>query len=86
LLIYRAHGIERRTVSKRNTAVHRKGTMAMNTLSPQATEALRILRAIRKLPTSDATVAAERRATKNLSAPDLTTVALALQADEAGAQ
>jgi hypothetical protein len=60
--------------------------MATSTLSPQATEALRILRAIRKLPTSDATVAAERRATKNLSAPDLTAVALALQADEAGAR
>ena len=60
--------------------------MAYEPMSPQATEALRIIRAIRQLPTSDATVAAERRATKNLSAPDLTAVALALQADKVGAQ
>ncbi len=56
-------------------------------ISPTATEALRIIRAIRKLPKSDATVAAERRATKNLNGPDLTAVALALDADErAGAR
>lgn len=55
-------------------------------LTPAATEALRIVRAIRKLPKSSATVAAELRATKNLTGPELTTVALALETDEVGAQ
>jgi hypothetical protein len=55
-------------------------------LTPAAAEALRIVRAIRKLPKSSATIAAEHRATKNLTGPELTTVALALEADEVGGQ
>lgn len=58
----------------------------MDTLSPAAAEALRIVRAIRKLPQSPATLNAERRATKGLNSPDLTAVALALDEDTAGAR
>lgn len=54
----------------------------MEALSPAAAEALRIVRAIRKLSQSCATLNAERRATRGLNAPDLTAVALALDADE----
>ena len=54
------------------------------TLSPAATEALRSIRAIRKLPQSSATLNAEKRATKNLTVDDVIAVALTLQADEVG--
>jgi hypothetical protein len=58
--------------------------MAAQNLSPQASEALRIIRALRKLPQSSATISAERQATKNLNGPDVTAVALALVEDEKG--
>lgn len=52
----------------------------MQELSPKATEALRIIRALKKLPNS--TARAEARILKQLSLTDMTDVALAL--DELG--
>jgi hypothetical protein len=54
-------------------------------ISRKATIALQAMRALRKLPKSDAVRAAEIRATKSLNSFEITQVALALADDEARA-
>jgi len=50
-----------------------------NDLSPAAKTALRKIRALRKLPETESTVAAERRIIKYLNLTDVVTVAIALE-------
>jgi len=51
-------------------------------LSPAAQRALKIIRALRRLPDTSGTLAAEKHALNQLRLPDLTQVALILQDDE----
>ena len=51
-------------------------------LSPKGLEALRTVRALRHMTQSGATVAAERRATKQLSIADITQMALILAREQ----
>jgi hypothetical protein len=51
-------------------------------LSPQALTALRNIRAIRRLPETSSTVAAEKRVLNQLNSKDTLSVALALEGDD----
>jgi hypothetical protein len=51
-------------------------------LSIDAQRALRVIRALRRLPETSGTIAAEKRALNQLRLPDLTAVALILQEDD----
>lgn len=51
-------------------------------LSPDAQDALRLIRALRRLPEMSGTRAAERRALNHLKLADLTAVALILARDD----
>lgn len=51
-------------------------------LSPEAQEALRLIRALRRLPEVSGTIMAEKRALNSLKLNELTAVALILQKDE----
>lgn len=55
-------------------------------LSPKGLEALRTVRALRRIATTSATIAAEKRATKQLSVADITQLALILAQKEEAAQ
>jgi hypothetical protein len=51
-------------------------------LSPKGLEALRTVRALRRMAPTGATVAAEKHATKQLSVADITQIALILAQEE----
>ena len=51
-------------------------------LSPEAKSALRLIRALRLLPETEGTIAAEKRAIRDLRLRDLNAVALILQEDD----
>jgi hypothetical protein len=51
-------------------------------LSPTAQEALRLIRALRRLPETSGTIIAERKTLNKLTLNDLCAVSLALQQDE----
>lgn len=51
-------------------------------LSPEAKLALKLIRALRCLPETEGTIAAERRAIRDLRLKDLNTVALILADDD----
>lgn len=52
-------------------------------LTPQGKSALKLIRALRRLPDNAATRAAENSATKNLTVPDVRIIALILADEEA---
>lgn len=52
-------------------------------LSPEAQSALKLIRALRLLPETEGTIAAEKRAIRDLRLKDLNTVALVLAEEEA---
>ena len=52
-------------------------------LSPRGFEALTIVRALRRMAPTGATIAAEKHATKQLSVADITQIALILAQEEA---
>jgi hypothetical protein len=52
------------------------------TLGPAAQNALRTIRALRMLPETKGTVAAEKRALENINTKDITRIALILAAEE----
>jgi len=52
-------------------------------LGPAAQSALRTLRALRMLPETKGTIAAERRALENINTKDITRIALILAEEEA---
>jgi hypothetical protein len=56
--------------------------MTNSKLSPDALDALKLIRALRRLPEMSGTVAAERRALNHLRLPDLNAVALILAEDD----
>lgn len=51
-------------------------------LSPEAKSALKLIRALRLLPETEGTIAAEKRAIRDLRLRDLNAVALILQEDD----
>ena len=51
-------------------------------LSPEVKSALKLIRALRCLPETEGTIAAERRAIRDLRLKDLNTVALILAEDD----
>lgn len=51
-------------------------------LSPEAKSALRLIRALRSLPETEGTIAAEKRAIRDLRLKDLNAVALILADDD----
>lgn len=51
-------------------------------LSPEAKSALRLIRALRLLPETEGTIAAEKRAIRDLRLRDLNAVALILQEND----
>jgi hypothetical protein len=56
--------------------------MTTPNLSPAAQTALRLIRALRRLPETDGTIAAERKVIDHLRLPDINAVALALLSDD----
>jgi hypothetical protein len=56
--------------------------MQESQLNPDAQDALRLIRALRRLPETSGTRAGEKRALNNLKLADLTAVALILQQDD----
>jgi hypothetical protein len=53
-------------------------------LSPEAKSALKLIRALRLLPETEGTIAAEKRAIRDLRLKDLNAVALILADEEEG--
>jgi hypothetical protein len=51
-------------------------------LTPAAQDALRLIRALRRLPETSGTIAAEKRTLNQLRLPDLCAVSLVLQQDD----
>jgi hypothetical protein len=57
-------------------------TPKVTPLTPATQDALRLIRALRRLPETSGTIAAEKRTLNQLRLPDLCAVSLILQADD----
>jgi hypothetical protein len=66
----------------KHTETHTRNHMRKSDISPQAQEALRTIRALRALPETSSTIAAERRIISRLNITDTTAVALELAVDD----
>jgi hypothetical protein len=73
---------QKASTSPRKKKKHTMSLEPETSLSPAAQRALKIIRALRRLPDTSGTLAAEKHALNQLRLPDLTQVALILQDDE----